>query len=167
MPAEERAVRHDATQVDMAVISSAGPSAQRAPTLDRCAKCGATLPAGSSFCFKCGEAASIARTVVMTSAPKAPEPKGRLVLIMEGDQRGEAYDLKAETLIGRSSGQITFPHDEFMSGRHAKVVKKNNKFVLTDEGSRNGTFIRITGEVELKPGDTILIGKQLFRLELS
>lgn len=100
----------------------------------------------------------------MTSAPKTVN--ARLVLIMEGDQRGDSYDLKGDTIIGRTSGQITFPHDEFMSGRHSRIEKKNNKFVLTDEGSRNGTFIRITGEVELKAGDTILIGKQLFRLEM-
>jgi pSer/pThr/pTyr-binding forkhead associated (FHA) protein len=52
-----------------------------------------------------------------------------------------------------------------MSGRHARIVRRGASFVLTDEGSRNGTFIRIKGEVELKPGDVILIGKQLFRFE--
>jgi hypothetical protein len=37
---------------------------------------------------------------------------------------------------------------------------------LVDDDSRNGTFIRINGEVELKPGDMILIGRQLFRFEV-
>jgi pSer/pThr/pTyr-binding forkhead associated (FHA) protein len=105
--------------------------------------------------------------MVISSQP-APPPilKGRLHLVMEGGQPGEVYDLEDATVIGRSNGEITFPHDGFMSGRHARIERKGNAFVLTDEGSRNGTFIKIKGEVELKPGDTILVGKQLFRFEV-
>ena len=53
-----------------------------------------------------------------------------------------------------------------MSGRHARIIHRGDRFVLVDENSRNGTFKRIDGEVELKAGDIILIGKQLFRFEL-
>ena len=84
---------------------------------------------------------------------------------MEGGQEGASYDLADETVIGRASGEMTFPHDGFMSGRHARIVRRGASFVLTDEGSRNGTFIKIKDEVELKPGDMILVGKQLFRFE--
>lgn len=99
--------------------------------------------------------------------PAEPEPvKGKLHLVMEGGQPGEVYDLEDETVIGRNNGAITFPHDGFMSGRHARIERRGSTFVLTDEGSRNGTFVKIKGEVELKPGDTILVGKQLFRFEV-
>jgi pSer/pThr/pTyr-binding forkhead associated (FHA) protein len=84
---------------------------------------------------------------------------------MEGGQQGDVYDLDEETTIGRTNGEITFPHDGFMSGRHARIIRRGASFVLVDEGSRNGTFIRIKEEVELKPGDMLLIGKQLFRFE--
>ena len=93
-------------------------------------------------------------------------PKARLHLVMEGGQPGEVFDLGDETIVGRTGGDITFPHDGFMSGRHARVERRGSSYVLTDEGSRNGTFIKIRGEVELKPGDMILIGKQLFRFDL-
>ena len=86
--------------------------------------------------------------------------------MMEGGQPGEIYQLREDTVIGRSAGDIMFPHDGFMSGKHARVVQRGDTFVLTDEGSRNGTFVRIKGEVELKPGDMILVGKQLFRFEV-
>jgi pSer/pThr/pTyr-binding forkhead associated (FHA) protein len=99
----------------------------------------------------------------MASVP-AP-PKGKLHLIMEGGQPGEIYDLKDETTVGRTTGDITFPHDGFMSGRHARLIRRGVSFVLIDEESRNGTFIKIKGEVELKPGDMVLIGRQLFRFE--
>ena len=91
----------------------------------------------------------------MASVPAPPPVKGKLHLIMEGGQAGDSYDLKDETAVGRTIGDITFPHDGFMSGRHARVVRRGSSFVLVDEDSRNGTFIRINGEVELKPGDMI------------
>jgi len=106
----------------------------------------------------------VAKTMVMSSI--AATPKARLHLIMEGGQQGEVYDLKDDTMIGRTMGDISFPHDGFMSSKHARIARRGDKFVLTDEGSRNGTFIKIKSEVELKPGDMILIGKQLFRFEV-
>jgi pSer/pThr/pTyr-binding forkhead associated (FHA) protein len=106
----------------------------------------------------------VASTIVMSSVQATP--KGRLHLIMEGGQQGEVYELKDDTAIGRTMGDISFPHDGFMSSRHARIVRRDDSFVLVDEGSRNGTFIKIKGEVELKPGDMILIGKQLFRFEV-
>jgi pSer/pThr/pTyr-binding forkhead associated (FHA) protein len=105
--------------------------------------------------------------MVISSQPAPPPPKGQLHLVMEGGQPGEVYELDADTVIGRTNGAITFPHDGFMSGRHARIERRGETFVLTDEGSRNGTFIKIKGEVELQPGDMVLVGKQLFRFELE
>ncbi|HXG94401.1 MAG TPA: zinc ribbon domain-containing protein [Blastocatellia bacterium] len=139
------------------------PGASRPSGGITCAKCGHANEQGSAFCSGCGASLTVAHTMVMSSIT-AP-PKGRLHLVMEGGQTGEVYEIGDETVIGRAQGDITFPHDGFMSGRHARVVRRGSSFVLTDEGSRNGTFIRIKGEVELKPGDMILIGKQLFRFE--
>ncbi|MEK6286764.1 MAG: zinc ribbon domain-containing protein [Acidobacteriota bacterium] len=130
-----------------------------------CTQCGQATNVGSSFCANCGAPVTYGKTMVISSEPAAP-PKGRLHLVMEGGQPGDVYELNDETVIGRSNGQITFPHDGFMSGRHARIELRDASFILTDEGSRNGTFIKIKGELELVPGDTILVGKQLFRFEL-
>ena len=79
---------------------------------------------------------------------------------------GKTYSLdQAEMAIGRAEGDVTFPHDGYMSGRHARVVRRGGRYFLIDEGSRNGTFIRIEKEVELEPGDTFLIGKQVLRFD--
>jgi hypothetical protein len=129
-----------------------------------CNKCGHQSAAGSAFCAGCGSPLTVAKTIVMSSVPALP--KGRLHLIMEGGQPGEVFDLQDETIVGRVSGDISFPHDGFMSSRHARIVRHGNTFILRDEGSRNGTFIKIKDEVELQPGDMILIGKQLFRFEV-
>jgi len=105
------------------------------------------------------------QTMVISS--QAAPAKGRLHLVMEGGQPGEIYELSDDTVIGRTNGDITFPHDGFMSGRHARIEQRGASFILTDEASRNGTFIKLKDEVELKPGDMILVGKQLFRFELE
>jgi pSer/pThr/pTyr-binding forkhead associated (FHA) protein len=107
------------------------------------------------------------KTIVMSSSPVAVPPRqAKLHLIMEGGEIGETYEVRAtETVIGRVDGDIKFPHDGYMSGRHARVVQRNGHFFLLDNNSRNGTFIRIHQEVELHPGDIVLIGKQLFRFE--
>jgi hypothetical protein len=128
-----------------------------------CTQCGQSNSVGSTLCASCGAPVTFGKTMVMSSQ-RAPA-KGRLHLVMEGGQPGEIYDLGEDTLIGRASGEITFPHDGFMSGRHARIIQRDGSFVLTDEGSRNGTFVKIKGEVELQPGDMVLVGKQLFRFE--
>jgi len=134
------------------------------PVGNACPQCGHSNNPGSAYCASCGAVITVAQTM-MYSSPFASAPKGRLHLVMEGGQQGEVYDLGENTVIGRANGDITFPHDGFMSGKHARIVQQDASFFLVDEGSRNGTFIKIKGEVELKPGDMILIGKQLFRFE--
>jgi len=132
-----------------------------------CPQCGHINAPGGAFCSACGNSLGVAKTLVMTSRPPEPPPVlGKLHLIMEGGQPGDVYELKDQTIIGRVNGDVSFPHDGFMSGKHASIERHGDRFVLKDEGSRNGTFIRIKGEVELQPGDMVLIGKQLFRFEV-
>lgn len=128
-----------------------------------CPKCAHRSAAGSMFCANCGGQLQASATIVMSSLPA--QVKGKLHLVMEGGQPGEVYELKDETVIGRTGGDISFPHDGYMSGRHARVIRRGEEFILVDEGSRNGTFVRIKKEVKLEPGDMVLIGKQLFRFE--
>jgi hypothetical protein len=131
-----------------------------------CSQCGQTSNVGSTFCANCGAPIIFGRTMVISSEAAPSSIRGRLHLVMEGGQPGDVYELGDETVIGRTNGVITFPHDGFMSGRHARIVRRGATFALTDEGSRNGTFIKIKGEIELEPGDMILVGKQLFRFEV-
>ncbi len=128
-----------------------------------CPKCSHKSATGSMFCANCGAQVAVAATIVMSSM--AATSQGRLHLVMEGGQPGEVYDLKDETAIGRTLGDISFPHDGYMSSRHARIIRRGEEFVLVDEGSRNGTFVRIKNEIKLESGDMILIGKQLFRFE--
>ena len=88
---------------------------------------------------------------------------------VEGVTRDVFHIQKSETVLGRESGDIVFTDDPFLSRRHAaiKFDSAARRFLLTDLGSSNGTFIKIRGEVTIRSGDQFRIGQQLFRVDLS
>ena len=137
-----------------------GPASDAALT---CPGCDNDLPPGSAFCNRCGTRLSVDQTMVMPS-PK-PGPRFRLRVIVDGEESEEVYPVDGKTVIGRVKGDINFPYDDYMSSRHASVTRRGDRFTLQDEASRNGTFIMLDGEVELKPGDVFMVGKQLFKFE--
>ncbi len=105
-------------------------------------------------------------TLVFGTPPRSPW--GRLQqLITAGVPRDIYYLSKNEIVLGREEGDLTFPDDEFMSRRHAVIAHTGGKTELRDNGSSNGTYIRIRGDRELKSGDLIRMGDQLFRFELT
>lgn len=64
--------------------------------------------------------------------------------------------------IGRNrTASIQLLHDGSVSRRHAMVQVTGAKAILTDLGSRNGTFVNgelVDGERELQPGDMVRLG---------
>jgi len=99
----------------------------------------------------------------------SPNPgyRARLAQVLEGGGLGEIFPLRTgENLIGRESGDLTFPSDRYVSGRHARIDVGEGGVTLTDLGSSNGTFVKIGAAVELNPGDQVLVGMQLLRFEV-
>jgi pSer/pThr/pTyr-binding forkhead associated (FHA) protein len=93
-------------------------------------------------------------------------PWGRLLQMVQLGIARDVYHLgPPEVTLGREEGDLRFPDDEFMSRRHARITSHDAKFELTDEGSSNGTYIRLRGERVLHPGDRLRLGDQLFRFE--
>ena len=68
--------------------------------------------------------------------------------------------------LGREGNDINFPDDPFISGRHAQLRYEGGVLSITDLGSRNGTFVRVTGEEQLRHGDYVFLGQQLLRVEI-
>jgi pSer/pThr/pTyr-binding forkhead associated (FHA) protein len=52
-----------------------------------------------------------------------------------------------------------------MSRRHAEVRSEGGEFFVHDSGSRNGVAMAVHGERALNPGQRILVGNQVLRLE--
>ncbi|WP_342374339.1 FHA domain-containing protein [Myxococcus stipitatus] len=100
----------------------------------------------------------------------SPDPgyRLRLIQILEGGLRGAAYPLReGDNLLGREQGDLTFPTDGFVSGRHAVLQVRQDRLTVRDVGSSNGTFIRLAGPTFVDNGDHYLIGRQLLRVEIQ
>jgi pSer/pThr/pTyr-binding forkhead associated (FHA) protein len=92
---------------------------------------------------------------------------GRIALVIGREETGNAFPLPETGVhLGRERGDILFPEDGYVSGLHCRLSWDGQKLFLTDLGSSNGTFMRITGEAELRSGDVLLMGQQLFRVAL-
>jgi pSer/pThr/pTyr-binding forkhead associated (FHA) protein len=91
--------------------------------------------------------------------------KAKLILIRGDGIEGLSYQLNAEQHVVGRNGQLVFPDDPFVSPRHANLFYRSGRLVVRDEGSLNGVFLRVRGSTETQPGDLILAGEQLFRLE--
>lgn len=92
---------------------------------------------------------------------------GRIALIIGRDATGNAYPIPETGLhLGRERGDVLFPEDGYVSGLHCRISYRDGKFFLTDLGSSNGSFIRLMSEAEVANGDILLMGQQLFRVNL-
>ncbi|HSK01746.1 MAG TPA: FHA domain-containing protein [Kofleriaceae bacterium] len=94
------------------------------------------------------------------------DPWARLVqLIPSGGCRDIRHLVGEEVVLGREEGDIVFRDDAFMSRRHAAITWDGRRALLTDLGSSNGTFVRISGPTTIKHGDHVRMGDQLLRIE--
>lgn len=70
-------------------------------------------------------------------------------------------------VLGREKGDIVFPHDKFMSSRHAQIYTGDDGgCYLIDLTSSNGTWIKLWERTKLKHNDYIFMGQQLFRVHI-
>jgi predicted component of type VI protein secretion system len=91
----------------------------------------------------------------------------RLAQLLEGGGVAEIFPLRpGENTIGRDAGDVTFPGDRYVSARHAIIRVDPGGVTITDLGSSNGSFVKVVTSAELSPGDQLLLGAQLFRLDL-
>jgi len=91
--------------------------------------------------------------------------------IVQGPQRGRKFKLPAHEpqLIGRSSEALPII-DATVSRRHAELHPDDGRWYLRDLESANGTFVngkRLSGRVELAPGDQIRCGSTLMVFALA
>ena len=101
------------------------------------------------------------------SSPKYPSAF-RLNQVLEGGSIGMTVCARGNTLaVGREDGDLNFPGDIFMSGKHCAVEEKDGRYTLTDFDTKNGTYLRIKAEMPLSHGDYVFIGRRLLRVEMN
>jgi pSer/pThr/pTyr-binding forkhead associated (FHA) protein len=94
---------------------------------------------------------------------------GRLALVIGRDTTGNAFPIPAAGVhCGRERGDILFSEDGYVSGLHCRIAPNDaGQLCLTDVGSSNGTFIRLREEQKVSSGDILLMGQQLFRIDIG
>jgi pSer/pThr/pTyr-binding forkhead associated (FHA) protein len=92
---------------------------------------------------------------------------GRLALVVGRDTTGNAFPIPERGVhCGRERGDILFSEDGYVSGLHCRVARgSDGRVYITDVGSSNGSFVRLRGDRALAPGDILLMGQQLFRVD--
>jgi pSer/pThr/pTyr-binding forkhead associated (FHA) protein len=93
---------------------------------------------------------------------------GRLALVIGRDTTGNSFPIPERGVhCGRERGDILFSEDGYVSGLHCSIAKgPDGKIYLTDVGSSNGTFVRLRSERTVGATDILLMGQQLFRIDL-
>ncbi|MEM9693389.1 MAG: FHA domain-containing protein [Myxococcota bacterium] len=86
-----------------------------------------------------------------------------------GAERREAYDHN-EITIGRVKGNDVMLPKGNVSKRHARLILRDGRYIVTDLKSTNGTYVnhrRITHATLVRAGDRIYIGDFILRIEGS
>ncbi len=93
---------------------------------------------------------------------------GRLALVIGRDTTGNAFPVPERGVhCGRERGDILFSEDGYVSGLHCRIARgPDGRVYLTDVGSSNGTFIRLRAERVVGGTDILLMGQQLFRIDI-
>ncbi|HEU4409883.1 MAG TPA: FHA domain-containing protein [Polyangiaceae bacterium] len=91
----------------------------------------------------------------------------RVVQLWEGGRPGACFVARTNAVqIGRSGSDLNFSHDYWLSDNHCIVEDQGGFLMLTDLGSRAGTFVRLRGSVRISTGDELLVGRTRLRVEV-
>lgn len=92
----------------------------------------------------------------------------RQLLITGGPLTGTTLPLGAAAItIGRAPSSTLVLDDPYASTRHAVLQEGNGDWIISDDGSTNGTFVddeRLIEPRRLTPGVTVRIGQTTFQL---
>jgi pSer/pThr/pTyr-binding forkhead associated (FHA) protein len=128
----------------------------------KCQRCGTEALPEYKFCLKCG--GPLPASGSESAMPAASErKKGKLVLIKGEGGETASYGLGgSEHFCGRQKGVVLFPDDDTVSPLHTNFFYRDNRLLVKDMGSVNGTYIRIKGERQLREGDFFICGEEIF-----
>ena len=123
----------------------------------------------------------VGQEILRFEAPIAPDPApdgtqhagsphrgfvGRISLVIGRSATGNSYPIPPHGIhLGRERGDVLFPEDGYVSGLHCRIHSEVGHVFLTDVGSSNGTFVRVSNESFVPRGTFVLMGQQLFRAE--
>ena len=148
-----------------------------------CNRCGHRNPPVSGFCSACGSVLDVVddRTITLAKVDPLQDAPGiaddvvvdlsdiavgeAILVVRGGDDEGNFFGLRTQvTTIGRHPESDIVLDDITVSRRHSELRLVDGRYVASDAGSLNGTYVnqqRIDSAV-LAQGDELQVGK--FRL---
>jgi pSer/pThr/pTyr-binding forkhead associated (FHA) protein len=124
------------------------------------------MPAPHVMAGDQGMTVDLSRTIAITADGDSFKPNYGSIKFVSGPLSGQQFEIKSEgDFIGRDGGssQIVIG-DPRISKRHVWIGVRNDRVVIEDQNSRNGTFVndprsaRVT-EQALNPGDVVILGE--------
>jgi diguanylate cyclase (GGDEF)-like protein len=88
---------------------------------------------------------------------KAKEQDACLIIIRGNPQGHRFFLTQEEMVIGRDPAAEISLAEPSISRRHAKVIKRDGKVMLSDLGSSNGSFVN---DKKVNPNDTVVLAKE-------
>lgn len=99
---------------------------------------------------------------------RKPRPVPTTLRITQGAQAGLTMALGEVLQIGRSADCQLILDDDYVSTRHARIVKTPTGYVAEDLGSTNGTYLndeRLSAPAPFETSDSMRIGRTVIVVE--
>lgn len=113
-------------------------------------------------------ASTVTEPVVPKMSRSASKRIPNTLTVTEGSLAGTTLTLmETGVLLGRNPECTLVLNDDFASGRHARIFRRDGGWVVEDLGSTNGTYMgitRLTQPTPVEVGSTLRIGKTIFEL---
>jgi pSer/pThr/pTyr-binding forkhead associated (FHA) protein/ferredoxin len=101
-------------------------------------------------------------------APATEESEAFLVHVLPTGVEAEEFPLARHsvTTIGRHGCDVTLPDATQLADRHASILRTDGGYLLRDDGSATGVFLRLRPALgrRLEHGDLLLVGRQFLRV---
>ncbi|HBT46974.1 MAG TPA: hypothetical protein DEA73_03695 [Peptococcaceae bacterium] len=92
------------------------------------------------------------------------------LLVIEGPDKGRSFVLHpGKQVLGRNPSCELFLTDEQVSRQHCQITLEDDRSILTDLGSRNGTLVngQPVQRTLLSPGDRIKVGRTVLEVQVD
>jgi len=100
--------------------------------------------------------------------PRGSQGTPSYLVVTAGGLTGTRIGLTgAPVLIGRANDSTLVLEDDYASTRHARISLQDNRWIVEDLGSTNGTYLgqrKVDGPVQMDPGVPLRIGQTVLEL---
>jgi hypothetical protein len=112
-------------------------------------------------------ARSISSHLGLRQGGRGRRPGTRMLVVRSDTQNGLDFTVRDSVVLGRSDQADVKLEDPYASEFHLRLTTKDDRLVLTDLGSTNGTYVngrRATAPVDLNRGDSVQVGKTVMEV---